>query len=61
MDNQSSQDGLVLQLYTEALTQVALVLLTALCSMKSLNNEQPFSFLSFFLKYNTIATFFIHL
>lgn len=57
MDNQSSQDGLVLQLYTEALTQVALVLLTALCSMKSLNNEQPFSFLSFFLNTTQLPHF----
>lgn len=48
MDNQSSQDALVLQLYTEALTQVALVQLTAFCSMKSLNNEQPFSLLCVF-------------
>lgn len=51
MDNQSSQDRLVLQLYTEALIQVALDLLTALCSMKSLNNEQQFPFLSLKKKY----------
>lgn len=47
MDNQSSQDGLVLQMYTESLTQVALVLLQALCSMKSRNNEHQFSFFFF--------------
>lgn len=40
----NSQDELVLQLYTEAQTQVALVLLTAFHSMKSQNNEQPFYF-----------------
>lgn len=44
MNSQSSQDELVLQLYTEAQTQVALVLLTAFHSMKSQKNEQPFYF-----------------
>lgn len=44
MNSRSSQDELVLRLYTEAQTQVALLLLTAFHSMKSQNNEQPFYF-----------------
>lgn len=58
MNSQSSQDELVLQLYTEAQTQVALVLLTAFHSMKSQNNEQPFYFRLTKLQQNCDVFFF---
>lgn len=56
MNSQSSQDELVLQLYAEAQTQVALVLLTAFHSMKSQTISSHFIFV--FQNCNKIATFF---